>query len=68
MNYMLKSHAHDSINGVTQDKTANDVVYRLNQALELSEVTADFACGEIVKRIDTSVYDKGDPSCKKRVR
>lgn len=58
--YMLCSQAHDSINGVTQDKTADDVVNRLNQALELSEVTGDFACGEIVRRIDTSAYNKGD--------
>lgn len=36
--YMLLSHPHDSINGVTQDKTADDVIYMLNQALEISEV------------------------------
>lgn len=58
--YMLLSQAHDSINGVTQDKTAEDVVNRLNQALEISEVTGDYSCGEIIKRIDTSIYDKGD--------
>lgn len=58
--YMLCSQAHDSINGVTQDKTADDVVNRLNQALELSEVTGDFSCGEIIRRIDTSAYNKGD--------
>lgn len=58
--YMLCSQAHDSVNGVTQDKTADDVVNRLNQSLELSEVTGDYACGEIIKRIDTSSYNKGD--------
>ena len=32
VDYLLLSHPHDSINGVTQDKTVNDTVYRLNQA------------------------------------
>lgn len=58
--YMLHSQPHDSINGVTQDKTADDVINRLNQALEISEVTGDFSCGEIIKRINTSQYNKGD--------
>lgn len=41
--YMLKSHPHDSINGVTQDKTADDVEYRLNQAVEMGQVLCDKA-------------------------
>ncbi|MDU2670807.1 MAG: glycoside hydrolase family 38 C-terminal domain-containing protein [Clostridium sp.] len=58
--YLLQSHPHDSINGVTQDKTANDVEYRLNQAIEIGEVTKDKAIGEIIKKIDLSNYNNDD--------
>lgn len=34
--YLLGSQSHDSINGVTQDKTVRDVMYRLDQVIELS--------------------------------
>ncbi|NIP95670.1 MAG: hypothetical protein GWO24_20385, partial [Akkermansiaceae bacterium] len=30
--YLLQAHPHDSINGVTQDRTADDTEYRLHQA------------------------------------
>ncbi|MDR2079943.1 MAG: hypothetical protein LBP74_09515, partial [Treponema sp.] len=55
-NYLHKSHPHDSINGVTQDKTACDVEYRLCQAIELGQVIYDRSVAEIVKRIDFSAY------------
>ncbi len=58
--YMLLSHAHDSINGVTQDKTVNDTVYRLNQALEISEAVNSKVCCELIKRIDTSSFESKD--------
>lgn len=58
--HMLQSHAHDSINGVTQDKTADDVVYRLNQAVEIGKVIFEKATGEIIKMIDLSSYDTED--------
>ena len=54
--YLLLSHPHDSINGVTQDKTADDTMYRLSQALELAETVANTACKNIVKNIDYSKY------------
>ncbi len=57
VNYLLLSHPHDSINGVTQDKTADDTMYRLNQAVELAETVANTACKNIVKGIDFSGYD-----------
>ena len=41
VHYMLLSHAHDSINGVTQDKTVEDVLYRLNQGLEIARTVLD---------------------------
>ena len=56
INYLLLSHPHDSINGVTQDKTADDTVYRLNQALEIAETVSNTACKNIVKGIDFSKY------------
>jgi mannosylglycerate hydrolase len=58
--HMLHSHAHDSINGVTQDKTADDVVYRLNQALEIGKVVFEKSTGDVIKMIDLSSYDMED--------
>lgn len=58
--FMLKSHAHDSLNGVTQDKTADDTVYNMQQALEIAQVVANDACGYIVSQIDTSSFEKDD--------
>ncbi|MDR1955838.1 MAG: hypothetical protein LBQ30_03190, partial [Treponema sp.] len=53
---LLQSHPHDSINGVTQDKTADDVEHRLREAIELGQVVYDKGAAEIVKRIDFSAY------------
>ncbi|MCX6998023.1 MAG: glycosyl hydrolase-related protein [Kiritimatiellaeota bacterium] len=58
--YALESHPHDSINGVTQDKTADDVEHRLKQALELGQVVLDKAAAETLKLIDLSGYDSQD--------
>lgn len=58
--YMLDSHPHDSINGVTQDKTADDVMFRLNQANEIAEVLYDEAAHAIIGQIDYS--EVGDMS------
>lgn len=58
--YLLLSHPHDSINGVTQDKTVEDVLYRLNQALELAGVGVNNACKRILHHIDTSWLEKDD--------
>ena len=58
--YTLDAHPHDSINGVTQDKTADDVEYRLNQALEIGQVAYDKAAAGIIKRLDLSGYGTED--------
>ena len=58
--YLLLSHPHDSINGVTQDKTVQDTINNLSQALEISEVLCDRACQTIVKKIDMTSFDKSD--------
>ena len=55
--YMLLAHSHDCINGVTQDKTAEDVIYRMNQALELATVTTGECLKTILKNIDMSDFD-----------
>ena len=57
--YMVKSHPHDSINGVTQDKTANDVEYRLEQAAEMGQVLADQAAYGIIRKLDFQEDQKG---------
>lgn len=59
-NYLLKAHPHDSINGVTQDKTVTDNLYRLNQALEISETIYEDALATLLKRLDLSAYDQTD--------
>ena len=58
--FLLKSHPHDSINGVTQDKTANDVMYHLAQAEELAEVMYERGMREYIRKLDLSEYDKND--------
>ncbi|NQT94018.1 MAG: alpha-mannosidase, partial [Lentisphaerae bacterium] len=57
--HVLQSHAHDSINGVTQDKTADDVVNRLQQAIEIAGALEEERVGRLASRIDASRYDKG---------
>ncbi|MDD3361712.1 MAG: glycoside hydrolase family 38 C-terminal domain-containing protein [Hespellia sp.] len=39
--YLLGSQSHDSINGVVQDKTVRDVMYRLDQCVEISSCVSD---------------------------
>ncbi len=58
--FLFKSHAHDSINGVTQDKTADDVEYNLNQAIEIAEVLIEQIMGYITKNIHASEYQNDD--------
>jgi mannosylglycerate hydrolase len=55
--YLLKSHAHDSINGVTQDKTVEDNVYRINQAIEIGEAVYDDCIAALLKRLDLKAFD-----------
>ncbi|MDK1030626.1 MAG: glycoside hydrolase family 38 C-terminal domain-containing protein, partial [Planctomycetia bacterium] len=58
--FLLLSHSHDSINGVTQDKTSEDVENRLKQVLELNDVLSDKAMTELIRRIDTSKFAPED--------
>ncbi len=58
--YMLKAHPHDSINGVTQDKSADDTLYRLNQAKEIAEVVCLESASRLASKVDTSAFGKED--------
>lgn len=58
--YMLKSHAHDSINGVTQDKTARDNMYRLDQVIEIADAVTDVSMSKIIEKADLSGYSDED--------
>ncbi len=58
--YLLKAHPHDSINGVTQDKTANDALYHLAQAEEISDVMYQRGMRNFIRNTDLSGYDKDD--------
>jgi mannosylglycerate hydrolase len=57
--YLLKSHPHDSINGVTQDKTVKDVEYRLAQVIELADVVSHASVRNIIANMDLSSYSAG---------
>ena len=58
--YLLKSHAHDSINGVTQDKTARDVMCRIEQATELADNAFDRGMAQLIAKADLSAYSDDD--------
>ena len=60
LDYLLLSHPHDSINGVTQDKTVEDVLYRLSQAGELADAVYNRSIQNILRKIDLSEYGKDD--------
>lgn len=58
--YMLKCHAHDSINGVTQDSTAEDVMSNLKQAYSLADVANQRGMMKLIKNADLSAYNDDD--------
>ncbi len=58
--YLLKSHAHDSINGVTQDKTARDNMNRIEQATEIADIAFDRGMSALIGKADLSKYSDND--------
>ncbi|MFC1676957.1 alpha-mannosidase [Planctomycetota bacterium] len=58
--YLLYSHPHDSINGVSQDKTSRDVFHRLDQVIDLSQSLGNRAMKELIKRIDLAEFNDDD--------
>ena len=55
--YLLKAQPHDSINGVTQDKSVRDVLYRLEQAEEIARTLLDTAIGSIISHVSVPKTD-----------
>lgn len=58
--YLLKAHPHDSINGVTQDKTAEDVMYHLAQAEEITDIMYQRSMRNYIRNLDLSAYGRND--------
>jgi len=58
--HLLQAHPHDSINGVAQDKTADDTFNRLQQAIEISQVVYEQSIGALIKDLDLSAYAPSD--------
>ena len=58
--FLLDSHPHDSVNGVMQDKSVDDVSSRLDQVIDISNSLGNRAMQELVKRIDMSNFDDED--------
>lgn len=60
--FLLMSHAHDSINGVTQDKTADDALHRILQTEEIARYSADDAVAFFISNSDCSLFFDSDAS------
>ncbi len=58
--FLLDSHPHDSINGVTQDKTVRDVENRLEQVVDIANTLSNRAMKDMVRDIDLSQFDNDD--------
>ncbi|AQQ72330.1 Mannosylglycerate hydrolase [Limihaloglobus sulfuriphilus] len=58
--FLLQSHPHDSINGVTQDETVSNVEDRLHQVIDLSKTVSSDAMAGILKTVDLSDFSKED--------
>jgi mannosylglycerate hydrolase len=57
---ILQSQSHDSINGVTQDRTVSYTLNRLDQACEIGEALSERHIAELAKGIDLSRFGEGD--------
>lgn len=58
--YLLGSQSHDSINGVVQEKTVRDVMYRLDQCTELADCVKEGVIRQIAARLSGEGYGKDD--------
>ena len=58
--FLLAAHPHDSVNGVTQDKTVLDVTDRLNQVIDLSQTLGNRAMQDLVRRMDLRRFREED--------
>ncbi len=57
---LLESHPHDSINGVTQDKTADDNEARLNQVVDIANTVIEKTLRNLIVKIDMRKFKDGD--------
>lgn len=57
--YLLKSHCHDSLHGVVQDKTARDTAYRIEQVKELADGVTDSSLRYIIRNIKFDAEQQG---------
>ena len=58
--HLLGAHPHDSINGVTQDKTADDTMHRIAQALEIADVVFEECATALVAKLDYGNFAADD--------
>lgn len=58
--YLLASQSHDSINGVVQDKTVRDVMYRLDQCEELADCVKDKVLRHLAMNISSEKCTEED--------
>lgn len=58
--YLLQAHPHDSINGVTQDKTTHDVINRLEQVIDLSETVIESSMQFLLQKMNLGDYSPDD--------
>ncbi len=58
--YLLSSHSHDSIGGLSPDQIHKDMMYRFDQAEVIGKALTKEALGLIVSHIDTSGAEPGD--------
>jgi len=58
--HLLQSHPHDSINGVTQDQTAEDTCNRIQQAVQIGRAVGEESVKELLGRIDASAFAADD--------
>ena len=57
---LLKSHPHDSINGVMQDISVDEVKARLVETADIAESLGNDALKQLIKRIDMSDFNEDD--------
>jgi mannosylglycerate hydrolase len=57
---LLESHPHDSINGVTQDKTADDNEDRLNQVVDIANTVMEKSMRSLIVKIDMRKFKDDD--------
>ena len=57
---LIKSHPHDSINGVMQDVSVKEVSARLVETTDIAESLGNDALKQLIQRIDMSGFDDHD--------